>query len=351
MMKSVRIGVIGCGTIGKRVADAVRLQSDMQLVGIGLRTPNPTALSAHLSGIPLFCTDPMRFDRFEKGGLPCAGGLRDLLSQVDVILDCTQAGEGAKRLALYQEMGVKSIFQGGEKHATTGLTFSTFGNFEDAIGRSAVRVGSCNTTGLVRLLSTLDRYWGVKHAEGSLVRCSTDPDKAENGLPNGAAPVFGLSHHGPDAQLVMPTLSIFTQAVAVPMFFSHVQMMSVKLNKPADRDEVMNVLCNTPRILVESHRKVGKTTAQLSHYYAETPRMRGDRQELLLWEESIVVEGDQLHAMTSIDMQCITIPETIDCIRAVMGLETERNRCMWQTDSALGIQKHEVCYQPSSLTV
>ena len=33
-MSKIRVGVNGYGVIGKRLADAVRLQSDMQLIGI-----------------------------------------------------------------------------------------------------------------------------------------------------------------------------------------------------------------------------------------------------------------------------------------------------------------------------
>ncbi len=36
----IRVGVVGFGTIGSRIAGAVRAQGDMELVGVVKRTPD-----------------------------------------------------------------------------------------------------------------------------------------------------------------------------------------------------------------------------------------------------------------------------------------------------------------------
>ncbi|QZN77686.1 type II glyceraldehyde-3-phosphate dehydrogenase [Paenibacillus sp. DR312] len=342
---TLRVGVVGLGTIGKRVADAVLSQPDMELVGVGIRTPNPTALSVNWKGVKIYCTENERLPLFKECNLDVSGNLSDLLNEIDVVVDCAQAGEGIKRLSQYKAHGVYTIFQGGEKHDTTDFTFSTFGNYHQAYGRQAMRVSSCNTTGLVRLISVLDFHYKVLHVDGAIVRCSTDPDKAQNGIPNGIAPVFGVSHHGPDLQLVLPHISIYTQAAAAPMYYSHLQMISIELENPLTRLKIIETLNQYPRILIQTKQEAGVNTAQLFNSFNNSSRKRGDRPELFLWEESIQLVGNRLHLMTSIDMQCITIPETIDAIRAITGIEKDRDKCMILTDEALNIVKKESSYK------
>lgn len=87
--------------------------------------------------------------------IPIAGMLDDLLKQIDVIVDCTPKGIGAKNLERYKKAGVKSIYQGGEKHTLTGHSFVAQANYETALGLEAPRVVSCNTTSTVRTLIAL----------------------------------------------------------------------------------------------------------------------------------------------------------------------------------------------------
>ncbi|NIW91897.1 MAG: type II glyceraldehyde-3-phosphate dehydrogenase, partial [Phycisphaerae bacterium] len=83
------------------------------------------------------------------------GTLDELLESVDVIVDCTPKGIGARNLEIYQEVGVKALYQGGEKHSLTGHSFVAQANYETTLGRDATRIVSCNTTSTVRTLTAL----------------------------------------------------------------------------------------------------------------------------------------------------------------------------------------------------
>ena len=50
----IQVAVNGYGTIGKRVADAVRLQPDMELLGVAKTSPNHEAELAAEKGYPLY---------------------------------------------------------------------------------------------------------------------------------------------------------------------------------------------------------------------------------------------------------------------------------------------------------
>ena len=47
-MNKIKVGIVGYGTIGKRVADAVLLQDDMELVGVTAHSYNYRMISAKL---------------------------------------------------------------------------------------------------------------------------------------------------------------------------------------------------------------------------------------------------------------------------------------------------------------
>ena len=59
----VKVAINGYGTIGKRVADAVTLQDDMEIVGVTKRRPTYEAKMAVKQGFPFYAAD----SEFVKG--------------------------------------------------------------------------------------------------------------------------------------------------------------------------------------------------------------------------------------------------------------------------------------------
>ena len=85
---SIKVAINGYGTIGKRVADAVSCQNDMEIIGVTKTRPAFGCDLAVRKGYPLYCTfdDQDRIAAFAKAGYECHGGLTDLLSIADVML-------------------------------------------------------------------------------------------------------------------------------------------------------------------------------------------------------------------------------------------------------------------------
>jgi glyceraldehyde-3-phosphate dehydrogenase (NAD(P)) len=51
---AVKVAINGYGTIGKRVADAVSLQDDMEIIGVTKRRPSFEAKMAVKNGFPFY---------------------------------------------------------------------------------------------------------------------------------------------------------------------------------------------------------------------------------------------------------------------------------------------------------
>lgn len=85
----VKVGINGFGVIGKRVADAVNLQDDMELVGISDISHDYRIRVAVERGIRVFASTAEKLDEMKTAGVPMSGTLEALLEQIDIIVDCT----------------------------------------------------------------------------------------------------------------------------------------------------------------------------------------------------------------------------------------------------------------------
>lgn len=152
-----RVAVNGYGVIGKRVADAVAAQEDMELIGVADVSADWRIRVAARRGYRLFAAVADGAGAMREAGHEIAGTLDDLLGEAEVIVDCTPKPFGAKNAEHYRRAGVRFVLQGGEKHEATGHSFVGEVNYGSALGRDATRVVYCNTTSVVRTLTSLKR--------------------------------------------------------------------------------------------------------------------------------------------------------------------------------------------------
>lgn len=336
----IRVGINGYGAIGKRVADAVASQNDMNLVGVADVATDWRPSTAAERDIALFSADPARTEALRGTGLEVAGVLDDLLRQVDVIVDCAPKHVGARNAERYRAAGVKFVVQGGEKHETTGHSFVAEASYRGAVGRECTRVVSCNTTSIVRTLSALERAGLLGRARGTLLRRATDPWESHlGGIMNTVVPEPSVpSHQAPDAKTVVPTLDVVTMAVKVPETLAHVHCWTVELTGESSRDEVLEAFASSSRIArarVDSGLGALNAVKELA---LDLGRPRGDIYEVVLWEDLVTVLGDELYYAYMVDNQAIVIPETIDAVRALSGKEPDAGGSIRRTNEALGIR-------------
>ena len=336
---TIRVAVNGYGVIGKRIADAVRAQSDMSLVGVADIATDWRTRVLQPKGVALFAGTAEARETLQAAGLPSSGSLKDLLGAVDVIVDCTPKHVAAENVPIYRERGLKFILQGGEKHTVIGHSFVAEANYETAVGRDATRVVSCNTTATVRTLSALKRAGLLRRARGTLLRRATDPWESHlGGLMNTLAPEREIpSHQGPDAQSVDPDLDVITMAVKAPETIGHLHYWSVQMTRDATKDEVLAAFRTSSRIVLIRDEYGLDALNSVKELMADRGRSRGDLYEVALWADMLKVQGDELFYAYMVDNQAIVIPETIDAIRALKGHETSGARSIATTDAALGI--------------
>ncbi|KPN30528.1 glyceraldehyde-3-phosphate dehydrogenase [Halolamina pelagica] len=315
----IQVGVVGYGTIGKRVADAVVAQRDMEIVGVAKTSPNFEAETAVSKGYNLHAAVEERRELFDDAGIPVAGDLDDLVEAADVIVDATPSGIGAQNRDVYEAHDTPAIYQGGEDADVADTSFNARANYEDAIGADHVRVVSCNTTGLSRLLAPLREEYGVEKARVTLVRRGGDPGQTGRGpiddiLPD---PVSLPSHHGPDVKTIFPDISIDTLGLKVPATLMHMHSVNVTLESDADAEAVRDLLAEESRtFLVPGYAGIDGS-GKLKEFALDSGRSRGDVWENCIWADSIAIRGNDLYLFQAIHQESDVVPENVDAIRAI----------------------------------
>ena len=341
MAKRLRVAVNGFGVIGKRVAEAVRRQDDMQLVGVCDVTTDWRVRIVEAQDTALFGSTSETAAAMRQAGLQVAGTLQELLTQTDIVVDCTPKRIAAQNVETYRSAGLKFIVHGGEKHTVTGHSFVAEVSFASAIGREATRVVSCNTTSIVRPLTALKRAGLLQRARGTLLRRATDPWESDaGGIMNTLVPEPEIpSHQGPDARSVDPDLDVVTMAVKVPETLAPLHYWSVQLSRRADKEEVLEAFRASSRIaLIRTGDGLGALNS-VKELMADIGRPHDNLYEAALWEDMLRVEGDEVFYAYMVDNQAIVIPDTIDAIRALSNLAATADDSIATTNASLGIRQ------------
>lgn len=145
------------------------------------------------------------------------------------------------------------------------------------------------------------------------------------------------SHQGPDAQSVDPGLNVITSAVKVPETLSHLHYWHVQLTRKATKEEMLDAFKRSSRIAMIEYSQGLSANNTVKELMLSLNRPNGDMYEVALWEDMLKVIDDELFFAYLVDNQAIVIPETIDAIRALTGIETEALKSIQKTNVSLGI--------------
>lgn len=337
----IKVGVAGYGVIGQRLADGVALQKDMELVGVADLAPTLAVRALKEKGMPynFYNALPENTELLKKAGIPISGDMNDLVQKVDIMLDATSAGVGAKNKELYQKYNKKAIFQGGEKNSVADVFFHGYANYEMGINKQFLKLTSCNTTGLIRSVDCLDRVFGIERVAITIIRRVSDPGDYHRGLTNALQIDKAPSHQAVDLMTIMPHVSATGILVHTPVTHGHIITVVATPKKKISKEQALECFKTHDRIRVVRIEDGFLGNASLFRYARDLGNNRGDMYEIGLWEESIVASGDDIMFAINIPQEAVTIPETIDGIRATMGMESDRLKAVAKTNSYLGLGK------------
>lgn len=334
----LKVGVVGYGVIGQRLADGVALQKDMELVGIADVAPTLSLRALKESGMDynLYSADP---DAFRESKIPVTGTFEELVKACDILLDAAPGGIGAKNKEIYKKYGKKAIFQGGEKDDVADVFFHGYANYEKGVGKDFLKLTSCNTTGLIRVVDCLDRKFGIEKAAITIIRRVADPGDYHRGLTNALMVDEAPSHQCLDLMHIMPHIHATGILVHTPVTHGHIITICATPKKDISVQGAEEALREHDRIRIVSRAEGFLGNASLFRYARDLGNRRADMYEVAVWKDTMVMSGRDIMMAINIPQESITIPETIDGVRAATGMQKSKEEGTKLTNTYLGLGK------------
>ena len=198
-----KVFVNGYGSIGSRIAQFIKDDPEIEVIGVGKYSPDSKVNEAIENGFKVFVPEKNQnaFTNFS-----ISGNIETALDEADLVIDASPGGHGFRNKKLfYEPRNIMSIYQGGEtidgENAVSDLLFNSRVNYNDAIEKKHVMQGSCNVTGMGRILEPLRKKYGdsIKRFDVTLIRRWADIEQTEKSVPD-TIELTQSPHHGEDVK-------------------------------------------------------------------------------------------------------------------------------------------------------
>ena len=229
-----KVFVNGYGSIGSRIVQFINDDPEIEVVGVGKYSPDSKVNEAIAKGFKVYVPEKNQ-NAFSDFSI--SGNIESALDESDLVIDASPGGQGFKNKKLfYESRDILSIYQGGEviegENAVSNLLFNSKVNYNDAIGKKHVMQGSCNVTGMGRILEPLRKNFGnsIKRFDITLVRRWADIEQTDETISD-TIELTQNPHHGEDVKSYFgKNTPLFVRAIKVPTRQMHLHIMDVRFN-------------------------------------------------------------------------------------------------------------------------
>lgn len=232
-----RVFVNGYGSIGSRIAQFIADDKDIEVVGVGKYSPDDKVSDAIVRGFKVY-VPKNKLDNFKN--FKISGTIEEIISNCDLVIDASPGGVGySNKKTLYEPLNSRAIFQGGEKitgeKSVAPFIFNSRVNYEKAFEKQFVMQGSCNVTGMGRIIQPLKEKYGkkIKRMDATLLRRWADLEDSKTVIKDSIEWTV-KPHHDDDVKSYMGVdTPLFIRVFKVPTRQMHVHLMDIRFNGPA----------------------------------------------------------------------------------------------------------------------
>ena len=152
-----KVFVNGYGSIGSRITSFLKDDPEITVIGIGKYSPDDKVNLAISKGLNVYVPEK-KINDFSNYNI--SGSIEKALDDCDLVIDAAPGGHGYKnKKKMYEPKNIPAIYQGGESilgdESVSDLLFNSRANYNLAFGKQHVMQGSCNVTGMGRILEPL----------------------------------------------------------------------------------------------------------------------------------------------------------------------------------------------------
>jgi len=194
-----KVFVNGYGSIGSRITKFIKGDPDIDVVGIGKHSSNEKVQHVINDGFSVYVPED-KIDNFKNYDI--SGSIESVIDNCDLVIDASPGGNGfINKKNIYEPKGIKAIFQGGETifndNAVSDILFNSRVNYVEAFDKKYVMQGSCNVTGMGRILNPLKEKYADKltRIDVTLVRRWADLEQTDKQIDD-TIEMTQNPHHG-----------------------------------------------------------------------------------------------------------------------------------------------------------
>jgi len=315
-----RVFVNGYGSIGSRIAQFIKDDQDIELVGIGKHSPDEKVTDAISRGFRVYAPKN-KIDDFRN--FKISGSIEDVISSCDLIIDASPGGVGyTNKKTLYEPIKARAIFQGGEKisgeKSVSQLLFNSRVNYDKVYDKQFVMQGSCNVTGMGRIIQPLKEKYSnkIKRFDATLLRRWADLEDLKTEVKDSIEWTLN-PHHDDDVKSYMGAdTPLFIRVFKVPTRQMHVHLMDIRFTGEAPSiSEIIDLYKNEYGVAILYGAKGTKDIRD----YAESIKFSfKDTNMIHIHADLIEVQDDVVKITYSDDQTGIVVPENHLLMQAML---------------------------------
>ena len=306
-----KVFVNGYGSIGSRITSFLKDDPEISVIGVGKYSPDDKVNQAISKGLSVYVPDQKvsDFKDFE-----ISGTIESALDECDLVIDASPEGYGYKnKKNLYEPKNVMAIYQGGETimgdQSVSDLLFNSRANYDLSLGKRHVMQGSCNVTGMGRILEPLREKFGdeIIRFDVTLVRRWADIEQTEKTVKD-TIEMTEKPHHGDDVKTYFgKDAPLFVRAIKVPTRQMHLHIMDIRFKDNAPNpSDIHNIFANEFGVATLWTAKGTKDVRD----FADTLGFNFTDTNMIHIHANMTVSiGDTVQMMYSDDQTGIVIPE------------------------------------------
>ena len=315
-----RVFVNGYGSIGSRIAQFIIGDTDIEVIGIGKYSPDDKVNDAISRGFGVY-VPKNKVEEFKN--FKIAGTIDEALEKCDLVIDATPGGTGyTNKKNLYEPKNIKAIFQGGEKitgdKAVADFIFNSRVNYDSAFDKKYAMQGSCNVTGMGRILQPLKEKYGkkIKRFDATLLRRWADLEDSKTEVKD-TIEWTRKPHHNDDVKSYMgKDTPLFIRAFKIPTRQMHVHLMDIRFNEAAPTSsEILELYKNEYGVATLYNARGTKDIRD----FAETTKFSfKDTNMIHIHADMLEIQDDVVKITYSDDQTGIVVPENHLLMQAML---------------------------------
>jgi glyceraldehyde-3-phosphate dehydrogenase (NAD(P)) len=335
-----KIFINGYGNIGRRLASVLSHDKEIQFVGIAKYTPDEKVNEALENRFDVYVPENI-INEFTEKKYDVAGTLTEAIDGSDLVIDAAKEGAGYdNKKNLYEPMKKRAIFQGGEdRHgdrSVAEMIHNSRVNYDKALGRRYVIQGSCNVSGMGRIMQPLIETFGdeIRRFDVSLIRRWADLEDSKE--VRDSIEWDKDPHHQDDVKDFIPSVNLYVDAFKVPSRMMHLHNMLIHFkDKAPSKDVVTETFRKEFGIAILNS---AKGTADIRKRAFQLGFQHGDTNMIHIHTEVLKVQDNILKISYSDDQTGMVIPENYMLIQSMI-YGRSRGDAIKKTDNLFGITK------------